>query len=583
MVCRPGHENDPIEKMRHSAAHVMADAVQRLFPEAKVTIGPAIEEGFYYDFDYPPGFSSDDLAHIEAKMQEIIAENHPFVREEITKPKAREIFLAKGEKFKLEILDGIADETVSLYKHGNFVDLCKGPHVARTGDITAVKLLKVAGAYWRGDEKNPMLQRIYGTAFPTQAELDDHLRRLEEAKERDHRKLGQKLDLFSLHPIAPGSPFFHPKGAVLYTELCDYMRELYARYGYSEVITPQVFKTELWKTSGHYEAFKNDMFLMEIDKDEYGVKPMNCPGHCYLFGLRKPSYRELPIRYADFGRLHRFEPSGTLMGLTRVRSMAQDDAHIFCTPQQMDAELDAFFTMTKEVYKTFAFEDVKLTIQTRPENFLGAIERWNAAEAALRRAGENSGYPVEELPGEGAFYGPKIGFDCRDVLGRTWTLATVQIDCAMPERFDLKYISNEGREEIPVMIHRAVLGSLERFIGILVEHTGGHFPLWLAPVQAVILPIAEDQHAFAADVAQQMKARGMRVEVDHSNDKLGAKVRNAQMQKTPYMMVVGKREAAAGQVSFRSSQRGDLGVLEVNACLEQLLEEIRDKRLPAHA
>lgn len=573
MVCRAGHEDDPLERMRHSAAHVMADAVQQLFPQAKVTIGPAIEQGFYYDFDYAAGFTPDDLSQIEARMREIIARDLPFLREEVSKAEARTLFTEKGETFKVEILDGIPDDRVTLYRHGEFVDLCKGPHVVRTGDIKAIKLLKVAGAYWRGDEHNPMLQRIYGTAFLTEAELQLYLQRLEEAKERDHRRLGARLDLFSMHAIAPGSPFFHPKGTVVYNALQDYVRDLYRKYGYSEVVTPQVFKTELWKTSGHYEAFRNDMFLMSVDEEEYGLKPMNCPGHCYLFGLRKPSYRELPIRYADFGRLHRFEPSGTLMGLTRVRSMAQDDAHIFCTPEQLDQELASFIAMTREVYATFGFDRIEVTLQTRPEKFLGSIERWTVAEAALRRGLEQAGFQVTELPGEGAFYGPKIGFDFRDVLDRSWTLATVQIDCAMPERFGLAYITPEGREAVPMMLHRAILGTLERFIAILLEHTGGKLPLWLAPVQAVVLPIVDASIPYAQEVRAALAAAGLRVTCDERSEKLGAKIRDAQLEQIPYMLVVGKREAADRKVAVRARSGGDLGAMTIEACVERLQSE----------
>jgi len=397
-----------------------------------------------------------------------------------------------------------------------------------------------------------MLQRIYGTAWATRPDLEAYLERLEQAKQRDHRRLGQVLDLFSLHPIAPGSPFFHPRGAVLYNVLVDFIRGLYGKYGYAEVITPLIYKTELWKTSGHYEAFRDDMFLMQLDEQEYGVKPMNCPGHCYLFATRKHSYRDLPVRYADFSRLHRFEPSGTLTGLTRVRSMAQDDAHIYCTPEQMDAELDQFVAMVREVYGAFGFDRIEVTLQTRPEKFLGRIELWDAAEAALRRALEQSGFAVTVLPGEGAFYGPKIGFDFRDVLERSWTLATVQIDCAMPERFGLRYVTPDGTEATPMMLHRAVLGTLERFIAILIEHTGGAFPLWLAPEQARVLTLTERQEAYGREVTERLRAAGLRVELDDRNEKLGYKIREAQVQKIPYMVVVGDKEAANGTVAVRS-------------------------------
>jgi threonyl-tRNA synthetase len=456
-----------------------------------------------------------------------------------------------GEHYKVEIIEGIPDERVSLYRQGDWVDLCRGPHVPSTGALKAFKLTSIAGAYWRGDSRNEQLQRIYGTAWASRKDLDAYLKRVEEAKQRDHRRLGPALDLFSLHPIAPGSPFFHPKGTIIYNRLIEYIRELYARYGYSEVVTPLIYKTDLWKTSGHYEAFRDDMFLMDVHDGEYGVKPMNCPGHCYLFASRKYSYRDLPIRFADFSRLHRFEPSGVLSGLTRVRSFAQDDAHIYCTPDQLDHELEQFVAMTKEVYKVFGFDRIEVTLQTRPEKFLGRVELWESAEAALRRCLERAGFAIKILPGEGAFYGPKIGFDFRDVLERSWTLATVQIDCAMPERFGLRYVTPEGTEAVPVMLHRAVLGSIERFIAILLEHCAGAFPLWLAPIQARILTVTDDQKQYAKTVFEQLRQASWRVELDDRNEKLGYKIREAQLAKIPYALVIGDKEVAAQTVAPR--------------------------------
>jgi threonyl-tRNA synthetase len=542
---------DGLEVLRHSCAHLMAQAVQRLFPGTEITIGPVIQHGFYYDFKRPEGFTPDDLARIEDAMRAIVRENLPVRREELPREEAIALFASMGEHYKVEIIRSLPDATVSLYRQGEFVDLCRGPHVPATGHSAAFRLTSIAGAYWRGDSRNEMLQRIYGTAWASQKDLDAHLRRLEEAKQRDHRKLGQQLDLFSLHPIAPGSPFFHPKGAIVYNTLVAWVRSLYGRYGYSEVITPLIYKTDLWKTSGHYETFRDDMFLMTVDDDEYGVKPMNCPGHCYLFATRKHSYRDLPLRYADFSRLHRFEPSGTLAGLTRVRSMAQDDAHIYCTPEQVDAELAAFIAMVREVYDAFGFDRVEVTLQTRPETFLGRPELWDAAEAALDRAVRAAGYDVTVLPGEGAFYGPKIGFDFRDVLERTWTLATVQIDCAMPERFGLRYVGADGAEATPAMIHRAVLGSLERFIAILLEHTAGKLPLWLAPVQVRVLPVSEKAEAYARRVAQACVDAGLRAEADGRSEKLNYKIREAQLEKIPVLAVVGEREQADGTVAPR--------------------------------
>ncbi len=540
-----------LEVLRHSCAHAMAHAVQRLFPGTEITIGPVIDNGFYYDFKRPEGFTPDDLQRIEDAMRAIARENLAVTREEVSREDAVRLFTSMGEHYKVEIIQGLPEDTVSLYRQGEFVDLCRGPHVPSTGHLTAFRLTSVAGAYWRGDSRNEMLQRIYGTAWATPKDLEAYLKRVEEAKQRDHRKLGAQLDLFSLHPIAPGSPFFHPKGAVVYNILVAFVRSLYARYGYTEVITPLIYKTELWKTSGHYDAFRDDMFLMTQDDDEYGVKPMNCPGHCYLYGTRKHSYRDLPIRYADFSRLHRFEPSGTLTGLTRVRSMAQDDAHIYCMPEQLDAELAAFIAMVREVYDAFGFERVEVTLQTRPEKFLGRRELWDAAEAALDRAARAAGYGVTVLPGEGAFYAPKLGFDFRDVLERSWTLATVQIDCAMPERFALAYVTADGTEAEPVMIHRAVLGSIERFIAILLEHTAGKLPLWLAPVQVRVLPVSEKAEAWARRVGEVCLAAGLRAEVDGRNEKLNFKIREAQLEKIPVVAVVGEREAADGSVAPR--------------------------------
>jgi threonyl-tRNA synthetase len=543
---------DGLEVLRHSSAHLMAHAITRLYPGTEITIGPVVEHGFYYDVKRPEGFSPDDLVRIEDTMRTIARENHPVVREEVPRDRAIALFRELGQKYKVEIIEGfLPDEVISLYRQGDFVDLCRGPHVPSTGRLEAFKLTSLAGAYWRGDARNEQLQRIYGTAWATQKDLDAYLARVEEAKQRDHRRLGAALDLFSFNALAPGSPFFHPKGAIVYNTLVQYVRGLYGRYGYTEVITPLIYKTELWKKSGHYEAFHDDMFLMQIDEEEYGVKPMNCPGHCELFAARKHSYRDLPIRYADFSRLHRFEPSGTLQGLTRVRSLAQDDAHIYCAPEQVEGELDAFVAMVREVYGAFGFERIEVSIQTRPEKFLGRPELWDAAERALRTAADKTGHPVTVLPGEGAFYGPKIGFDFRDVLERSWTLATVQIDCAMPERFGLRYVTADGSEAVPMMIHRAVLGSLERFIAILIEHTAGKLPLWLAPVQVRVLPVSEKVEAYARRVEAACRAAGLRAEADLRNEKLGYKIREAQVEKVPVMAVVGEREGADGTVAPR--------------------------------
>ncbi len=563
-----------LDVLRHSTAHLMAQAVKRLFPEVQITIGPVIENGFYYDFKREGAFTPEDLERIEAEMKKIIVEDFPVKREEIPRDDAVQMFRDMGEHYKAEIIAGIpSNEAISLYRQGEFVDLCRGPHVPSTGRIAAFKLTSVAGAYWRGDARNEQLQRIYGTAWASQKDLDAYLKRIEEAKLRDHRRLGPALDLFSLHPIAPGSPFFHPKGVIVYNLLIQYIRDLYQRYGYAEVITPLIYKTDLWKTSGHYEAFHDDMFLMNVEDGEYGVKPMNCPGHCYLFASRKHSYRDLPIRYADFSRLHRFEQSGVLSGLTRVRSFAQDDAHIYCTPEQLDHELERFVAMTKEVYSVFGFDRIDVTLQTRPEKFLGRIELWDAAEAALSRALESAGFTVTVLPGEGAFYGPKIGFDFRDVLERSWTLATVQIDCAMPERFGLEYVTREGHTATPVMLHRAVLGSIERFIAILLEHCGGNLPFWLAPVQVKILTVTDAQNEYAENVHGQLLQRGIRSELDLRNEKLGYKIREAELQKMPYMVVIGDKEVSTATVAPRGRKGEKIAPLSVEAFIARLAAE----------
>lgn len=567
-----------LDVLRHSTAHLMAQAVQSLFPGTQVTIGPVIENGFYYDFKRDQPFSPEDLELIEKRMQELAKANLKVVREEVPRSDAIKLFREMGESYKVEIIEGIPGETVSLYRQGDWVDLCRGPHVPSTGAIKAFKLTSIAGAYWRGDSNNEQLQRIYGTSWANKKDLDAYLKRIEEAKQRDHRRLGPALDLFSLHPIAPGSPFFHPKGTIIYNLLVQYIRDLYKSYGYSEVVTPLIYKTELWKTSGHYESFHDDMFLMNMHDDEYGVKPMNCPGHCYLFASKKYSYRDLPIRFADFSRLHRFEPSGVLSGLTRVRSFAQDDAHIYCTPDQLDSEMEQFVAMTKEVYRTFGFDRIEVTLQTRPEKFLGRIELWDAAEAALRRCLENAGFAVKVLPGEGAFYGPKIGFDFRDVLERTWTLATVQIDCAMPERFGLKYVTPEGHEATPVMLHRAVLGSIERFIAILLEHCAGAFPLWLAPVQLRLLTVTDDHKEYAKKVLASFAQQGWRVELDGRNEKLGYKIREAQLAKIPYAVVIGDKEVEAQTVAPRRRGGENLAPLAVGDFLAKLGAEVAQER-----
>ncbi|MBK9797594.1 MAG: threonine--tRNA ligase [Holophagaceae bacterium] len=570
---------ESLELVRHSTAHLLAHAVKRLYPNARVGIGPVIEDGFYYDFWVDKPFTPEDLPLIEAEMQKVVAEGVEVVREDLSRDEAVARFQAMAEPLKVEVVSGIpAGDRISGYRQGDFYDLCRGPHVPNTSKLKAFKLQSIAGAYWKGDERNQMLSRIYGTAFHTQKELEEHLKRLEEAKARDHRKLGKELGLYSFHPQAPASPFFHPKGTLVYNQLVAYIRELYFKYGYSEVITPQILDVDLWKTSGHYENYAENMYFTTAEEREYAVKPMNCPGHCLMFGSQKHSYRDLPIRYADFGRLHRYERSGVTHGLTRVRTFCQDDAHIYCTPEQIKPEMADFLALLKEVYDTFGFDGMRVALSTRPEKRLGSDEVWDAAENALSEALNEAGMPFTLNPGEGAFYGPKIEFQILDALKRPWQLGTLQVDYMLPERFDLNYTRADGGEGRPIMLHRAILGSLERFMGILVEHTAGAFPAWLAPVQVAILPITDRANAFSEETAARTKALGLRAELDARNESLKAKIREAQLAKVPYMLVIGDREAEAGTVSVRHRHRGDLGVQALDGFLKMLAAEVHDRQ-----
>jgi len=562
-------------RQRHSAAHVLAEAILEMFPEAKYAIGPPVDNGFYYDFDLPRPLTPDDLVTIEARMRVSVDRDLPIRGEQIPKAQAREIF--RDQPYKLELIDGIEDDTVGYFRHGEFQDLCRGGHTESTGQLGAFTLDRVAGAYWRGDEHNPMLQRVYGLLFPTQEELDAYKLAREEAERRDHRRLGRELDLFHLDPISPGSPFFHPKGAVLYNQLIEYMRSLYLEYGYSEVITPQVFGADLFKTSGHYQNFKDDMYMLEIDEQEFGLKPMNCPGHCSLFASGHYSYRDLPLRFAEFTRLHRNERSGVLHGMTRVRSFAQDDSHIYCTPDQVEDEIRSVFAMAKRIYEELGLGLPVIRLATRPEKYAGSIEDWDVAERYLGNSVSAVGYEYTLAPGEGAFYGPKVEFHFRDAIGRSWQLGTLQIDVAMPTRFDLTYVGDDGAEHRPSMLHRAILGSLERFIGVYVEHTEGRFPLWLAPVQAVVIPIADRHLDYAREAAATLRAAGLRAEVDDGPDRMGAKIRHAQLQRVPYMFVVGDREAEQRQVAVRTRAGGDLGARDLTEVVTRLAAE-RDAR-----
>lgn len=563
-----------LDVLRHSTAHLMAQAVQSLFPGTQVTIGPTIEDGFYYDFKRDKPFSPEELEKIEARMREIAAKDLQVTREEMPRDAAIAMFRRMGEEYKVEILQDIPEETVSLYRQGDWIDLCRGPHVPSTGAIRAFKLTGVAGAYWRGDEHNEMLQRIYGTSWPTDEALQEHLRLLEEAKKRDHRRLGRELDLYSFHPIAPASPFFHPKGAVVYNALIAYMRRLYIRYGYQEVITPQIFDVELWRRSGHYEHFRENMYFTRVEDREFGVKPMNCPGHTFIYASKKRSYRDLPLRLADFGRLHRYEKSGVTAGLTRVRTFSQDDAHIFCAPEQIESEMNQLLKMLREVYQTFQFTEMEVQLSTRPDHFMGSLDTWQKAEEALAQALKQEGLSYRVNPGEGAFYGPKIDFVVHDALRRGWQLATIQLDFSMPERFDLTYVARSGEEARPVMIHRAILGSIERFMGIVVEHTAGDFPLWLAPVQAKILTVTDQQKEYAQGIFQELGNMGWRVEFDERNEKLGYKIREAQAAKIPYAIVIGDREVKEKTISPRRRGGEMLPAMKVGEFHELLRKEI---------
>jgi len=567
------------EFVRHSAEHVLADAVTRLWPEAHYDAGRKDHsEKYQYDFRFPRTFTPEDLEAIEQKMREILGEDSEFERIEVSREEAAELFRARGNDLKIERLADIPEgEPITLFKHGEFVDLCRGPHVQRLSQIGAVKLLEASGVYFKGDEANEKLQRIYGTAFSTAKELAAWEKAFEEARARDHRRLGPELDLFSFSPLAPASPFFHPKGAAVYNGLIDYVRELNERNGYGEVVTPQILDVELWHTSGHWANYRENMFFTELDERQYAVKPMNCPTHCLIYGTAKRSYRDLPIRYADFGRLHRYERSGVTSGLTRVRSFAQDDAHVFCTPDQVESEVLRAVRIILEIYRTFEFTDVEIGVGTRPEKRIGADETWEIAERALCAALDAHGMAYGVNAGDGAFYGPKIDFRVHDAIGRAWQLGTVQLDYQLPERFELEYVAPDGSMQRPVMIHRAMLGSVERFLGILIEHTAGAFPLWLAPVQASVLPVSEKVLDYARDLAEKLAAAGLRAELDDSSEKLGYKIRRAELSKVPYMVVVGEKEAAAGTVSVRPKGRKEVRDLPAGAFVGWLASRSGDR------
>jgi threonyl-tRNA synthetase len=574
-------DKDPegLEILRHSTAHLLAYAVKELFPDAQVTIGPVIENGFYYDFSYKRPFTPEDLAAIEKKMAELAAKNEPVVREVWNRDDAVRFFESIGEKYKAEIIASIpADEPISLYREGNFVDLCRGPHVPSTGKLKVFKLMKVAGAYWRGDSRNEMLQRIYGTAWAKKEDQDAYLKMLEEAERRDHRKLGRELDLFHFQDEAPGLVFWHPKGWAIWQEVEQYMRKVYRDNGYQEVRAPQILDRSLWERSGHWEKYRENMFTTESENRYYALKPMNCPGHVQIYNANLHSYRELPLRYGEFGACHRNEPSGSLHGLLRVRGFTQDDGHIFCTEAQILDECVAYTALLQKVYRDFGFEHILYKVSTRPEKRIGSDDIWDKAEHALMESLRHSGVQFTISPGEGAFYGPKIEYTLKDALGREWQCGTMQVDFSMPGRLGAEYVAEDNTRRVPVMLHRAIIGSMERFIGVLIENYAGALPPWLAPVQAGVANISEAQAAYAADVTQKLKKQGFRVEADLRNEKITYKIRALSLQKLPYILVVGDKEMQAGTVAVRARGGVDLGVMPIDAFAARLSEDVAQRR-----
>jgi len=570
-------DRDPegLEILRHSSAHLLAYAVKELFPEAQVTIGPVIDNGFYYDFAFQRPFTPDDLVAIEKRMAEIAKRDYPVTREVWTRDEATAFFKSIGEHYKAELIAAIPEgQDVSLYREGDFIDLCRGPHVPTTGKLKVFKLMKVAGAYWRGDHRNEQLQRIYGTAWAKKEDQDAYLTMLEEAEKRDHRRLGRHLDLFHLQDEAPGMIFWHPKGWAMWQQVEQYMRRVYQDNGYLEVKCPQILDRTLWEKSGHWENYKDNMFTTESEKHDYAIKPMNCPGHIQIFNTGLRSYRDLPLRYGEFGSCHRNEPSGALHGIMRVRGFTQDDGHIFCTEDQIQPEVTAFNDLVRKVYADFGFTDVTIKLALRPDKRVGADVVWDKAETALREALKASGLEWEELPGEGAFYGPKIEFHIKDAIGRSWQCGTVQVDFSMPQRLGAEFVGEDNSRHTPVMLHRAILGSLERFIGILIENWSGALPLWLSPVQAVVLNISEKQSDYAEHVARTLREAGLRAESDLRNEKITYKIREHSLNKLPYQIVVGDKEMAANLVAVRTRGGQDLGQMPLEALIERLHKEV---------
>ena len=564
-----------LEVLRHSTAHLLAYAVKELFPDAQVTIGPVIEDGFYYDFSYQRPFTPEDLEAIEKKMGELAKKDEPVVRKVMSRDDAVAFFKAQGEHYKAEIIASIpAEQDISLYSEGRFIDLCRGPHVPSTGRLKVFKLMKVAGAYWRGDSKNEMLQRIYGTAWAKKEDLEAYLTRIEEAEKRDHRRLGRQLDLFHLQDEAPGMVFWHPHGWTVWQQVEQYMRRVYQDNGYLEVKCPQILDRSLWEKSGHWENFKENMFTTESEKRDFAIKPMNCPGHVQIFNAGLRSYRELPLRYGEFGNCHRNEPSGALHGIMRVRGFTQDDGHIFCSEEQIQPEVTAFNRLALAVYRDFGFTDVAIKIALRPDKRLGSDETWDRAENALREALRACDVEWTELPGEGAFYGPKVEYHLKDSIGRSWQCGTMQTDFQMPGRLGAEYVDQDDTRKVPVMLHRAIVGSLERFIGILIENYAGALPLWLAPVQAVVLNITDRQAGYAREIESRLRTAGLRVRADLRNEKITYKIREHSLQKLPYQLIVGDKEMQALQVAVRTRGGEDLGAMPVDALLARLREEV---------
>jgi len=570
---------DGLEVLRHSTAHLLAYAVKDLFPDAQVTIGPVIENGFYYDFSYKRPFTPEDLERIEARMRELAARDEAVTREVWSRDDAVKFFESIGEKYKAEIIASIpAGEKISLYREGDFVDLCRGPHVPSTGRLKVFKLMKLAGAYWRGDSKNEMLQRVYGTAWASQKEQDAYLHMLEEAEKRDHRKLGRELDLFHLQDEAPGMVFWHPKGWAIWQQVEQYMRRVYQDNGYQEVRCPQILDRSLWEKTGHWENYRENMFTTASENRDYAVKPMNCPGHVQVFKSDLRSYRDLPLRYGEFGSCHRNEPSGALHGIMRVRGFVQDDGHIFCTEEHILSECEAFTALLQKVYADFGFDEIIYKVSTRPDKRIGSDALWDKAERALMESLERSGCPYEIQPGEGAFYGPKIEYSLKDALGRVWQCGTIQVDFNLAERLGAEYVAEDNARRHPVVLHRAIVGSMERFIGILIEHFAGALPMWLAPLQAAVLSITEHQAEYAESVAQTLKKQGFRVEADLRNEKINYKIRQFSLQKVPYLLVVGDKERQAGTVAVRARGGLDLGAIPVEAFAARLSEDVAAKR-----